>query len=197
MEEGNKMMQVLAFNGSPRKKGNTEILLEAMGHGIKSAGGDLEIIRLCDMSISPCIGCGSCGKKGKCIIDDDMTLLYEKIGAHKRIVLASPIYFYGITSQAKAFVDRIQALWSRKYLLDNGIGKNQTGRKGYLVSVAATKGERVFEGAELTASYFFDAIDAVFSGSLLVRGMDNRGAVSDAQDEIGKAEKFGRDIVQI
>lgn len=195
MEEGKMMTHVLAFNGSPRKKGNTEVLLEAIGRGVDAAGGNFEVIRLCDMTISPCIGCGGCGKKGRCVIDDDMTELYEKIRMTNRIILASPIYFYGITSQAKAFVDRNQALWSRKYILADGIGKDQSDRKGYLVSVAATSGEKVFEGAELTATYFFDAIDTEFCGSLLVRGMDNRGVVSGADDELKRAEKFGKDIV--
>jgi multimeric flavodoxin WrbA len=189
------MIEVLAFNGSPRKKGNTEVLLNAVARGVEKAGGSMDIIRLCDLTISPCIGCGGCSKKGKCVIDDDMTILYDKIGSAKRIILASPIYFYGITSQAKAFVDRIQALWSRKYLLGEGVGKHQSDRKGYLVSVAATEGERVFEGAELTASYFFDAVDAEYSGALLVRGMDKRGEVSKVAKELERAEKFGKEIV--
>lgn len=189
------MMDVLAFNGSPRKKGNTEILLAAVVRGVEKAGGKMDIVRLCDMDISPCIGCGGCSKKGDCVIKDDMTRLYKKIGEAQRIILASPIYFYGITSQAKTFVDRIQALWSRKYLLGKGVGKGQPDRKGYFVSVAATKGERVFEGAELTATYFFDAVDADYSGSLLVRGMDKRGEVSHVAKELERAEKFGRDII--
>jgi len=135
------MIEVLAFNGSPRKKGNTEVLLNAVTRGVEKAGGSIDIIRLCDLNISPCIGCGGCSKKGKCVIKDDMTILYDKISSAKRIVLASPIYFYGITSQAKAFVDRIQALWSRKYLLGAGVGRDQADRKGYLVSVAATEGK--------------------------------------------------------
>jgi multimeric flavodoxin WrbA len=189
------MIEVLAFNGSPRKKGNTEVLLNAVTRGVEKAGGRIDIIRLCDLSISPCIGCGGCSKKGKCVIDDDMTKLYDQIGSAKRIILASPIYFYGITSQAKAFVDRIQALWSRKYLLGKGVGRDQPDRKGYLVSVAATEGERVFEGAELTASYFFDAVDAEYSGALLVRGMDKRGEVSKVAKELERAEKFGKGVV--
>ena len=189
------MIEVIAFNGSPRKKGNTEVLLDAVARGVKKAGGSIDIIRLCDLTISPCIGCGGCSKEGKCVIEDDMTILYDKIGSAQRIILASPIYFYGITSQAKAFVDRIQALWSRKYLLGKGVGKGQSGRKGYLLSVAATTGERVFEGAELTATYFFDAVDAEYSGSLLVRGMDKRGEVSNVADELKRAEQFGKEIV--
>ena len=188
-------MDVLALNGSPRKKGNTETLLAAVARGVEKAGGKMDTVRLCDMSISPCIGCGGCAKKGKCVIEDDMVQLYEKIEKASRIVLASHIYFYGITSQAKAFVDRVQALWSRKYLLGKGVGGDQHDRKGYLVSVAATRGERIFEGAELTATYFFDAVDAEYSGSLLVRGMDKRGEVAKAAEELERAEKFGKVIV--
>ena len=65
-------MKVLAFNGSPRRKGNTEILLEAVSKGILDAGGEIEIIRLAGRDISPCISCGSCEKTGVCAVKDEM-----------------------------------------------------------------------------------------------------------------------------
>ena len=101
-------MDVLVFLGSPRKKGNSEILTEALLEGVRGEGGMPEIIRLCDLKISPCISCGGCDKTGKCVVEDDMTPLYEKIISTDKIILASPIFFYGITAQAKAFIDRTQ-----------------------------------------------------------------------------------------
>lgn len=189
-------MQVLLFNGSPRRKGNTEVLLEAVAKGIRAAGGEPEVIRLTEHDISACISCGSCDKTGFCAVKDAMGPLYEKIDQAKRVVLASPIYFYGITAQAKAFVDRSQAMWSRKYLLmKKGEWQDDPERIGYFISVAATKGPRVFEGAELTAKYFFDAIGMQYGGSLLVKGIDRRGEMARAGDELQRAEKFGRQIV--
>ncbi|MFZ5759224.1 MAG: flavodoxin family protein [Thermodesulfobacteriota bacterium] len=190
------MINVLVFNGSPRKKGNTEVLLAAVGRGVEAGGGTMEIIRLADFAIAPCISCGGCDKTGICVVKDDMGVLYEKIDQARRIVLASPIYFYGVTAQAKAFVDRTQALWSRKYLLkQRGEWREDPDRQGYFVSVAATRGEKVFDGAVLTAKYFYDAIGVGYGGELLVRGVDKRGDMARFTEKIEEAEAFGRAIV--
>lgn len=186
-------MKVLAFNGSPRKGGNTEVLLAAVMDGMASAGGKGEIVRVCDLRIQPCIGCGGCEKEGKCVLDDDMTGLYEKIIVADRLVMASPIYFYGITAQAKACVDRMQALWSRKRLLtEKGDWQEDPGRKGFLVSIAATWGEKVFDGAILTMKYACDAVGASYGGEFLVRGVDRRGEMAKQAAELDKAREAGR-----
>ncbi|MBU0729487.1 MAG: flavodoxin family protein [Proteobacteria bacterium] len=186
-------MKVLAILGSPRKGGNSEILLNAVLDGVKAQGGNAEIIRLSDLRISPCIGCGGCDKTGKCVVDDDMQPLYDKIIAAKRIILASPIYFYGITAQAKAFVDRTQALWSRKRLLKKkGDWLDDPERKGFLVSVAATKGERVFEGAILTMRYAYDAMGMEYGGEMLVKGVDSRGEMKKNEKVLDEAVLKGK-----
>ncbi|MEW6518080.1 MAG: flavodoxin family protein [Thermodesulfobacteriota bacterium] len=189
-------MKVLVFNGSPRRGGNTQVLLSAVAKGVESAGGEMEIIRLADLNVSPCQSCGGCDKTGICVVRDDMGLLYDKMAEVKRIILASPIYFYGVTAQAKAFVDRSQALWSRKYLLKKkGEWRDDPERIGYFVSVAATRGEKVFDGAVLTAKYFYDAIGFAYGGALLVKGIDKRGEMARDVDRLAEAEAFGRRIV--
>jgi len=190
------MNEVLVLEGSPRKGGNTEVLMDAVAKGIVEAGGNLERIRVADLQVAPCIGCGGCDKTGHCVVKDDMTTIYEKITAARRLILASPIYFYALTAQLKAVVDRGQALWSRKSLaLKAGSWQVNPDRKGFLVAVAATKGERVFEGAILTAKYFFDAADFVYGGELLVRGIDRRGEMKQDQDSLARAEDFGRKVM--
>lgn len=186
-------MKVLIFNGSPRKGGNSEILLNAMIKGIEQAGGEAEVIRLCDLNIQPCIGCGGCDKTGKCVLEDDMIELCEKIIASKRVIIASPIYFYGVTAQAKAFIDRTQALWSWKRLMaEKGEWHKDPERKGVLVSVAATYGEKVFDGAILTVKYAFDAMGVSYDGDFFVRGVDRRGEMAQEADKLKEAEEFGK-----
>lgn len=186
------MNKVLILEGSPRRGGNTQVLLDAVGRGIVRAGGKVERIRVAELKIAPCIGCGGCDKTGHCVVKDDMTRLYEKIVAARRLILASPVYFYALTAQLKAVVDRGQALWSRKQLqIEQGLWRDDPERKGYLVAVAATKGARVFEGSILTAKYFFDATGFVYAGELLVRGIDRRGEMARAQEELARAEVFG------
>jgi len=190
-------MKILAFLGSPRKKGNTEVLMEAVAAGVKSAGGDLEAVRLCDLNIQPCTGCGGCDKTGRCVLEDDMIPLYDRILAANRVIVASPIYFYNITAQAKAFVDRTQALWSWKRLMEGrGEWQQDLARKGYFVSVAATRGKKVFEGAVLTVKYAFDAMGLVYGGELLVKGIDRRGEMGREKEQLKEAEAFGRECVR-
>ena len=59
-------MAVVAFTGSPRRKGNTETLIRAVARGVEQAGGKIEIVRLCELDIAPCLGCGGCDKKSVC-----------------------------------------------------------------------------------------------------------------------------------
>lgn len=189
-------MKVLALLGSPRKKGNTESLLAAVLEGVAAAGGEAERIRLCDLRIDPCIGCGGCGKTGRCVLTDDMQDLYPKIGEADRVILASPIYFYGITAQAKAFVDRCQALWSWKHLcLEKGEWHPDPKRKGFLVAVAATQGARVFEGAILTARYAFDAMGLTYGGEFAVKGFDAPGEAARDAEVLARAREAGRKLM--
>ena len=190
-------MDVLAFLGSPRKGGNSEVLLKAMLKGVEGAGGRPEIIRLCDLNISACISCGGCDKTGECVVEDDMTPLYQKIISTKLIILASPIFFYGITAQAKAFIDRTQALWNRKRLAkEKGKWQEDPERRGFFLSVAATRGERVFEGAVLCMKYAFDAMDMNYDDELLVRGLDRRGEAKKAEQFLAAAEEAGRNFIR-
>lgn len=186
-------MKVLALSGSPRKEGNTETLLGAVLKGVAAAGGEVELIRLYDLRLQPCIACGGCDKTGECVLEDEMQGLYQKIIASPRVILASPIYFYGLTAQAKAFVDRCQALWNRKRLQkEKGEWHKDPGRKGFLVAVAATQGEKVFEGAILTARYAFDAMDLAYGGEFVVKGMDGRGEMARDAATLAMAEQAGR-----
>ena len=186
-------MNILLFNGSPRKRGNTDLLLAQIEAGIHQAGHTAEHINLADLNIHPCTGCGYCETEGKCIIEDDMTPLYDKIQAANRIVIGSPVYFYGVTAQAKAFIDRCQALWCRKYLLGE-IKPEREYRRGYLVSVAATDGGKIFDGTRLTIRYAFDAMEFTFSGELLAQGIELKGAVAERADKMDEALQLGLTI---
>lgn len=188
-------MNVVIFLGSPRKNGNTETLVKSMISGIEEAGGKCELIRLADYNIHPCIACGGCEKEGNCVIQDDMQQLYPKITEADRIVIASPIYFYGVTAQTKAFIDRCQALWSRKYILKRRL-KGDIPKIGYYLGVSATKGERIFEGAILSVKYVCDAMDFAYGGEFVLRGLDKKGAVNDLQEELDRAREFGASIIE-
>ena len=108
------MVKVLGIAGSPRREGNTELLLREFLRGAGTSGLETELIILSEVDISPCTSCDLCQEDGKCVIADDMQLMYQKLLEARYIVFASPIYFSGVSAQLKSFIDRCQALWSRK-----------------------------------------------------------------------------------
>ena len=188
-------MNVLVILGSPRKNGNSETLARTVAAELeKDPANSVEYLRLSKMKIAPCQSCGGCSKTSECIIRDDMDSLYTKVDEADRIFLVTPVYFYGPSAQSKVFIDRFQARWSRKYLLDTPFREGE-GRKGYLLATAATKGEKVFDASLLIAKCFFDAINVDYGGSLLVRSVDKKGAMQEHPDEMLRAQTFGKDIV--
>jgi multimeric flavodoxin WrbA len=188
-------MKVLGIMGSPRRQGNTEILLDKALEGAKEAGAEVEKVLASKLKISPCLEIYACFKDGNCAIKDDMQSLYKKLLEADHIIFASPIFFYGITSQAKAVIDRCQALWARRHVL--GMGKeDKRKRKGVFISVGATRGAKLFDGAVLTVKYFFDAIGVKYSGDLLVRGVDNKGQIKEHSEALEGAFRLGQELVR-
>lgn len=169
-------MFVLGLQGSPRKKGNTNYLLSLFLDEAAKRGAQTHLVYVSEKNIQPCIGCTLCEKKGVCsIADDDMAMeMYSLLRAADVIVAATPIYFYNATAQLKKLIDRSQTLWSRKYKLELTDPKRPD-RKGILLAVGATKGRNLFEGMNLTAKYFFDAVGASFHGSLTYRQIEDIG----------------------
>jgi len=187
-------MQVLGIMGSPRRKSNTEMLLDKALEGAKEAGAEVEKVLVSKLKISPCLEIYACRKDGNCAIKDDMQLLYKKLLETDHIIFASPIFFYGITSQAKAIIDRCQALWVRRNVLGMNKDNNRV-RRGVFISIGATKGRKLFDGAVLTLKYFFDAIGVKYSGDLLVRGVDNKGQIEEHHAALEDAFSLGRELV--
>ncbi|MFN3966881.1 MAG: flavodoxin family protein, partial [Endomicrobiia bacterium] len=114
-------MKLLAIYGSPRENGNSDILLNYALNGVKDSGVQYEKIFLRDINIKYCRGCRACDTIGLCIISDEMKTIYEKLETSNRIIVSSPIYFYGVSAQLKTIIDRSQCFWARKYLLKKPI----------------------------------------------------------------------------
>jgi multimeric flavodoxin WrbA len=189
-------MRILGIYGSPRKGGNTDILLDKTLQAARSAGADVSPIRCCDLKIAGCAECGGCDRTGKCVVDDDMQKVYPKLYEADAIVLASPIFFYGITSQAKALIDRCQAAWCKRMLDKTPEEKRTLSRgRGYLICVGATKGKNLFEGAQLVAKYFFDALDMSFEGGVFINKVDRKGDIENNPDALKQAYELGTRVV--
>jgi multimeric flavodoxin WrbA len=190
-------MKVLGLFGSPRRGGNTDILLEEALKGAESEGAEIDRLYPSALTITPCTECHGCDETGTCVILDEMQKVYAKLLEADVIILASPIFFYGVTAWAKALIDRSQALWAKKYLVkDPSMGKEAKRKKGFFISVGATKGQKVFEGAILTAKYFFDALNAEYAGELVFRGVDGKAEISKHPEALQQAREAGRRLVR-
>jgi multimeric flavodoxin WrbA len=187
-------MKVLSFLGSPRRGGNTEILLDEALRGASDHGGSCEKVVLRDLKITPCLEIYKCAKDGVCAIKDDMQDLFPKIEQAQRVIIASPIFFYSVSAWTKAMIDRCQSLWAKKYILKLPVSA-VADRKGAFISVAATRGKKLFDGVRLTIKYFFDAIDVTYSDELLVRGVDDKGEVRKQEEALQRAYELGRRLV--
>jgi multimeric flavodoxin WrbA len=191
-------MKILAISTSPRAGGNTDLLVDEIVRSATEAGGDAEKVSLRELNISPCIECNACRKTGRCRIQDDMQAMYPKLLDADRIVFATPIYFLGPCAQAKAFMDRHQALWSKKFVLKQPILAREFphGRLGYLVSIGGTRGKRIFECAQRSLRNVFSVIEVKYDGELLYRQVDEKGAVLKHPTAMSDAQGLGRRIAE-
>lgn len=188
-------MKVIGIAGSPRRDGNTDLLLAEVMRGAASQGAEVKTIILNDLKIAPCQHCDACLKTGKCKVQDDMQMVYRELEQADRIVLASPIQFMGVTAQMKAMIDRCQALWVRKYVLKVPPLGDKRERKGFFISVAGRRVANVFDGALITVKSLFAVIDVTYAGELLFRNIDEKGAIAKHPDALQQAFLVGQKLV--
>jgi len=200
-------MNILILSGSPRKGGNTELLAEAFAKGAAEHH-HVEIVSVRDVKVNPCMGCNACFKtngrsseshpnlfedgrvvtdegeaNGICAQRDDMALIYEKMSLADMLVIASPVYFYGISAQLKAIIDRFH----------NPIRDTFHIKKMALLLVGAATLPELFDA--ILTEYnlclkFFNLEDA---GKVLVRGVKDKGDIKNT-DALNEAYTLGCSI---
>ena len=186
---------IVAFNGSPRKGGNTETLLAGALEGAAQAGATTEFHRLQDFSFSPCRNCGGCERTGVCrFASDDMGKIYEALDRASLFIMATPIYFATVSAQTKAMVDRCQAVWSRKYLLKKPHADR--GRKGILLSVGGFEHRNFWPCARKVVRTWYTVLDIQYLGGLFYHGVDERGAVRKHPCALAEAFDAGQRLAR-
>jgi len=189
----NAVMIVLGIYGSPRKGGNSDQLLDRALKGVAASGAEVKKIYARHIKISGCLECGGCDQTGICVQKDDMSQIYPLLEESNVIILATPIFFYSPPAQIKAIIDRAQACWAKRFLTkppearkrhDSGIG--------YLISIGATKGKKLFDCTKLVAKYFFDALDMAYGGDLLIRGVEKKSDILKRSDALDAAYELGK-----
>jgi multimeric flavodoxin WrbA len=183
-------MRILAFNGSPRIGGNTDILL---GHALKAVDlscHQVTFFRLNSMNLRPCQNCGGCQETGLCVMADGMESIHRAIREADRIILASPIFFFGLSAQTKIMIDRCQPLWCEKYLMKRPIPEGPHGRKGLLILVGGMTKETGIQCGGATAKAFFRSVSVPFHETAGFLGVDHKGAILEhptALDDVYRA----------
>lgn len=180
-------MEIVALMGSPRKGGNTDILTDSFLEGAAERGAVFEKIYLNDLEIRGCQGCLSCHKQGKCRQDDDMQQVYEKLLSADLWVLATPVYWWGPTSQIKAAIDRM-------YAFDYGDNRKRVeGKRAVLISAFFD------EPAEATPFLVGMVRSAVsylnmeLAGEVLVRA-GKKGEVRSNPEALAEARELGERV---
>lgn len=163
------MSDVLVLSCSPRKGGNSDTLAEFFSSGVSHAGAEAKLLFLRDFHIRPCTACGVCSTApdNSCALGDgdDAELLFSRMARSSMVVLCSPVYFYALPAVCKAFIDRAQRFWHSE--------KREAMRPFWSILVGArTRGDRLFEGSELTLRYFGRAIGLSLTDCIHCYGYD-------------------------
>lgn len=190
-------MNVLGISGSPRKGGNTETLLDAFLAGVEEAGAEKQKVILRDLEFTSCKGCNACHKTGECVLKDDLTPLFDEIIAADILALASPIYSMGITAELKAFIDRGQVYWARKFILKNLYFDYQhiQRHKGFFISTAGQNWDHVFDGAYPVITAFFNDIGFEYTDNIIANNMDEYKGIKGHPTALEEAKRRGRKAV--
>jgi multimeric flavodoxin WrbA len=185
-------MNILAISGSPRRMGNTDVLLEQAIAGAKSVGAEVEHIILRRLSIAPCIECNRCFETGRCAVQDDFQPLYDKTLQADGIMLASPIFFMGVTGFTKAFIDRFQCLWARRYVLQLPVPTPPGGSRRRAIFLSTAGGPKTrFDCAKSVVRAFLDTVDGRLVGALCVNAIDDKGDIEKHPQMLEQAFALG------
>lgn len=198
LEEKSMPPLLVAVYGSPRRKGNTAALLKQAVLGARDAGASVEEVVLRDLKLSPCLEIYACKKEGECAIKDDFQALRDKILSAKGLMIASPVFFYSVSTHTKAMMDRFQSQWVRKYWIDEmPYDQRVFKRKGLFISLGATRGKKLFDGVVLSMKYFFDTLDMELWRTLTYRGIDSEGEINRYPEFLQEAYASGKALAEL
>lgn len=191
-----KQSRVLGIAGSPRRGGNTDLLLAEFMRGAASRGARVKTIVLNNLNITLCQHCDSCRETGNCRMQDGMQTVYDELEKANLIVLASPIQFMGVSSQTKGMIDRCLCLSTRKHILKIPPLSDKLERKGFFISVSSFNSVNVFEPAMATVKAFFHQLNITYAGDLLFRGVGEKGQITEHPDALRQALVAGQKLVE-
>ena len=190
-------MKIISINGSRRKKGNTELLIQSILKPVEQNGAHIESISLGDYNIGACTGCEGCSSSWECVIKDDFQALVEMLDAADGIVFASPTYWYTVTSDMKRFIDRCYCLVQFPKSRSEWIGKYDGTGKLCITAAVCEQLEEEKMGNTLTLlTDFAKDIGMNVSESVKALGCFEAGSILKKQALLGDAESAGERFLQ-
>ncbi len=185
---------LLALYTSPRRRGNTSILLDALLEGAAEAGVEAVSFRVAEMDVRPCRGCEACSRDGECIQRDDMQTIYPHLERAYAVALAAPIFSMNICAQAKALIDRCQRFWALTYVLkSHPVDEDFAARRrGLFISCCGRDVPETFRCARPTIAYFFHVIRVRRWDSQTHAGVDRAGEIRAVEGALERARQWGR-----
>ena len=180
-------MQVLGISGSPRSGGNTDILVNKALEAANAKGAEIEFVGLAGKEIKGCIACPDCGKQGRCVIDDDIQIIYPKMVEADAIILGTPIYFGQMTSQTKTLMDRT-------YFLHKS-GAKLKGKVGGVITVGGRAGH---DFTAVALMEWFTILGMILPGNSFAQSMSReKGAAAKEEKAVMAAQALGERIVEV
>jgi multimeric flavodoxin WrbA len=183
------MRRVLGIMGSPRKNGNTHILVNKILEGAKDAGATTEMILLGDMTLRECDGCLACWKGKDCAKADDMNAVYPKLAESDVMVFGTPVYWYGPTALMKAFIDRFVYF---------NCPENRPKVRGKSGLLAVPFEEESLQTADLVIGLFEKSLaylEMTLAGRIIVPGVSRKGDVLAKAESLHQAYELGKKSV--
>jgi multimeric flavodoxin WrbA len=193
-----KTVRVLGIAGSPRRHGNTEILLDRFLAGAEQAGAYVNKIVVSRLDIAGCIACDGCWKEGTCVVQDDFQEVNRALVESDVIALAAPLFFWNVPAQVKALIDRSQSQWARKIKVRSVLPPTPAGhdrRRGVFISVGGDS-RRHFGGVLRTVRDYFTVYETDYWAGLLYNHVDLRGEIEQHPTALQEAFDLGRRAVQ-
>ncbi|MFC1876859.1 flavodoxin family protein, partial [Thermodesulfobacteriota bacterium] len=191
--------RVFGLSGSPRKGGNSDVLLRHILKGIRQNEIPTEMVRLCNYQYQPCIGCEKCRKNNMCTgLNDGMHLLYPKIIESQGMVLVCPTHNYNITAWMKAFIDRFYCF----YIFDNNRPRGWSSRlidqnRKAVIAAVCEQVDKKNMGFTLEAMRLpIEALGYEVVGELAVFGIFDKGKVQDEDETLTKAIELGNQLAE-
>lgn len=187
-------MKVLGISGSPRKGGNTDIILKEILRGAEKSGMETEILFLRDYTINSCIGCEKCRKFLTCSqFNDGMNLIYPKVEEADILITGSPVYNYNITSLMKTFIDRLYPYYTfhgeRPGRYSSRLQDKK--REALVFSVCEQTDPKENDFATEAMSRPFEALGYNIADKMAIRGYFEKGSVLRDDDLIRKVHSAG------